>query len=105
MYANIGENHFEILLVNKGKLTLYNTFEYSTKEDFIYYLLFTAEQLNLNPETLNLVLLGQVEKDDAFYKIAYKYIRNVSLGNRMDAYNFTQNPKTNHSDFTLTHSF
>ena len=58
---------------------MYNTFDYTTKEDFIYYLLFTAEQLGLNPEEFPLVLLGNVTKEDELFKIAYTYIRNVSI--------------------------
>jgi len=42
MYLNIEETHFEIIVVENNKLKFYNRFEYNTKEDFIYYLLFTA---------------------------------------------------------------
>ena len=105
VYAHINSNHFEIIVVNKGNLQLYNTFEYTTSEDFIYYLLFTAEQLKLNPETFNLVFIGNVDKEDSIYTTAYKYIRNVSFGNRFDTYNYIITPKTNYSDFTLIKNF
>ena len=105
VYAHIDSNHFEIVIVNKGVLQLYNTFEYTNSEDFIYYLLFTAEQLKLNPETFNLVLIGDVDKESSIYSTAYKYIRHVSFGNRFDNYNFEVTPKTNYSDFTLIKNF
>ena len=79
MYLNIEKNHFEIVVVENNLLKFYNRFEYITKEDFIYYLLFTAEQLQLNPEEFPLVLMGTIDQEDEFYKIAYKYIRDVSL--------------------------
>jgi hypothetical protein len=60
MYINISENHFEIIIIKGNNLILYNTFKYQTKEDFIYYVLFTAEQLELNPEKLPLVLVGNI---------------------------------------------
>ena len=60
-------------------LGIYNSFDFSTKEDFIYYLLFTTEQLNLNPENFKVQLLGLISEDSEFFEIAYKYIRNVSL--------------------------
>ena len=44
MYVNICEDNFEIVVVENGKLKLYNSFDYKTKEDFIYYILFTASQ-------------------------------------------------------------
>jgi hypothetical protein len=41
---------FEIIVIQNQQLLLFNSFEYLTPEDFIYYVLFTAEQLNINPE-------------------------------------------------------
>ena len=105
LYVNVSDSHFEIVVIKKGALLIYNTFEYSSKEDFIYYILFTSEQLQLNPESLNLVLLGDVNKESDLYKIAFKYIRNVNFGDRKDSYNYLELPKTNYSDFTLIKSF
>ncbi len=105
VYLNVNKNHFEIVIIEKGQLLLYNTFEYTTKEDFIYYVLFTAEQLKLNPETLNLVLIGDINKEDDLYQIAYKYIRNVGFGSRNDTYKYNEKPKYDYSDFTLIKSF
>ncbi|MEO7976507.1 DUF3822 family protein [Flavobacterium sp.] len=79
MIVNFNYGHFEIIVVQNQKLLLFNSFEYKTPEDFIYYLLFTAEQLSLNPESFQLELLGTIDKSDAFYAIVYKYIRNISF--------------------------
>jgi hypothetical protein len=105
VYANISSDHFEIIIVQKGKLLIYNTFEYNTKEDFIYYLLFTTEQLQLNPETFQLVFLGDIDNNNQLYTLAYNYVRNISFGNRYDSYNYLDKPKTNYSDFTLIKTF
>lgn len=104
LYINISKTHFEIVAVEDGKLILYNTFEYNSAEDFIYYILFTAEQLALNPETINTILLGEITEGDPLYNITYKYIRHVSFGNRTDAYNFTNKLANNHSNYTLLKS-
>lgn len=79
MFVNVNDGHFEILVVEGKKLILFNSFEYQTKEDFIYYILFTAEQLKLNPEEFPLSLLGDVKENDDIFTIVYKYIRHVSL--------------------------
>jgi hypothetical protein len=104
-YVNVNQNRFEIVITNHGKLQFYNSFEYTTKEDFIYYILFTAEQVNCNPETLNLVLIGDITKDSELYNIVYKYIRNVSFCNQKNNYLFSEEQKTKHSNFILTNSF
>ena len=105
VYVNISKYHFETVIIDNAKLILYNTFEYATPEDFIYYILFATEQLNLNPETFHLVFIGNVTKNDVLYAIAYKYIRNVSFGNRNESFKYLQVPKSNHSNFTLIKSF
>lgn len=79
VYAHIQESHFEIVVVKNSKLQLFNSFSYQTPEDFIYYLLFTYEQLQLNPDEHQLITMGFISKDDALYKIAYKYIRNIEI--------------------------
>jgi hypothetical protein len=75
MTVHFSEGHFEIIIQNQ-KLLFFNSFDYQTPEDFIYYVLFTAEQLSLNPENFPLELIGNIDSESHF-KIAYKYIRNV----------------------------
>jgi len=79
VYVHFSKNKFEIVIVQNQKLLLFNSFEFVTKEDFIYYLLFTTEQLNLNPEHFKVQLLGLISVDSELFEIAYKYVRNVSL--------------------------
>jgi hypothetical protein len=79
LYIHIQSTDFQIIAVRNQKLLLFNTFDYKTEEDFIYYLLFVTEQLNLNPETIQVKLFGTISKESNLYQIAYKYIRNVSL--------------------------
>lgn len=103
MFVHVSETHFEIVVLQNQKLHLFNSFEYKTPEDFIYYILFTAEQLHLNPENFKLEFLGNITDNDDFYQIAYKYIRNISLMDVSDFKNdFTE--KENREHFILLHS-
>jgi hypothetical protein len=79
LHVHCQQSNFQIIAVKNQKLLLFNTFDYKTPEDFIYHLLFTIEQLQLNPETVLLNIFGLVSKESNLYKIAYTYIRNVNL--------------------------
>lgn len=107
VYINVNKNHFEMVVIDKSKLLLYNTFEYTTKEDFIYYILFTAEQLQLNPELFELNFIGDIDSKDDLYIMTYKYVQFVFFGKRHDHYKYSLNaqPKNNHSHFTILKSF
>ena len=79
MYVNVNHKHFEITVTENNLLKLYNSFEYETPEDFIYYILFTAEQLNMNPEQFKCIVMGTIKEDDDLFKLAYNYIRHISI--------------------------
>lgn len=77
VYLNCYTRGYDLLVIKKGKLLLANSFSCNTKEDFIYYLLFTLEQLELDPMELELILLGKITADSDYYEMAYRYIKNV----------------------------
>lgn len=79
VFVHVQKEHFEIIAAQNGKLMLFNSFEYATEQDFIYYILFVFEQLQLNPENTKLNLLGQINENDKLFKQAYTFIRNVNL--------------------------
>jgi len=105
--VNVHADSFEVLAINAGKLIFYNTFKFQTPEDFIYYILFVLEQLKLNPETVNVELLGEIEKSVDTYKHIFKYVRNVKFGGRPDSFDYSFKiaalPKHNH--FSLFSQF
>ncbi|WP_245977221.1 DUF3822 family protein [Ichthyenterobacterium magnum] len=107
IYINADAYSIEIVVLKNSKIQLYNTFEYGTKEDFIYYILFVIEQLKLNPEEINAVLSGQIAKDDELYNIVYKYIRHVAFVNPEYTYNYNESmqPDFTHNYFILLNSF
>ena len=79
IYLNDYNNYYELIIVQNNKLLLANTFHYETKEDFIYYLLFTLEQLQLDPSEIDLWLLGTIMKQSENYDILYTYIKNIDF--------------------------
>ncbi|WP_299116502.1 DUF3822 family protein [uncultured Winogradskyella sp.] len=79
VYINIEGNTMQVVVNSSNAFDFYNYFEFTSPEDFIYYILFTFEQLQLNPEKTHVKLSGTVDEDDDLFKIAYKYIRHVSL--------------------------
>ena len=77
MYVNVGKTTLDIVVIDNKKLLLSNTFSYNSKEDFIYYILFVAEQLNLDTLEFPLYFTGNITLDTAIFKLTYKYIKNI----------------------------
>ncbi len=79
MFVQLYKNQMDVLVTKGKKIQLFNSFYHTTPEDFIYYLLFIAEQLSLNPEEFQLQLSGNIKEKDPYFEIAYTYIRNVTI--------------------------
>lgn len=79
VYVHVAKHDFQVIVIQQQNLILYNSFDLNTAEDFGYFILFTFEQLNLNRETDQLVLLGNIDQQSNLYKLMYKYVRNVTF--------------------------
>ena len=100
VFVNVAEKTFDVIVIENKKLILYNNFNYNTKEDFIYYILFVMEQLNLDKEKTPLFFSGKITKSSELFKIAYTYIRNILF---LESNNgiFTNLKADKHSNFIL----
>ena len=78
-FVHFMNDNFQIIIIENSKLIFYNSFNFTTEIDVLYYILFVAEQHQLNPEDFSLVLLGIIKEESKEYEIIYKYIRNVSF--------------------------
>ncbi len=79
VFVNIRDKHEDIIIFNGGTLLFFNSFEYHTKEDLLYYILFVADQLHLNPEKFKLVLSGRISEPSETHSFLFKYIRHISF--------------------------
>lgn len=107
LFINIRNNCFDIVYFKENKLNYYNTFDFLTKEDFIYFLLITIDQLGLNPENVNIVISGNISKTDDVYRMINQYIKNHSFIKRNDNYNYSYllDEIKEHQYYTLFNAF
>ena len=106
VYVNLRSNIFDIIIIEDTKLKLFNSFRFRTKEDFAYFLLFVFEQLKLNPEDIELILIGAIDKSSKLYEIIFKYIRNIGFieANDLFRYSYVFDNIPSHSYYNLINS-
>jgi len=87
-YLYLNQKKVNITFLNRNKLVFNNSFDYITKEDLLYFVLFSFEQLKLSTENIEVTLFGAIEKDDEYFNLLYDYIRNLKLGKRPHQFSF-----------------
>ena len=100
VYVNVSKNTFDLIVLEGEKLILLNSFSYTSTEDFIYYILFTAEQLKMNTEDFKLYFTGEIDTKSEVYKITYTYIKNIFFLESKNAI-FKDLELANHSNHIL----
>ncbi|TVZ57245.1 uncharacterized protein DUF3822 [Lutibacter sp. Hel_I_33_5] len=100
MYVNVHPKNLDIVVIENNKLILANCFSFETKEDFIYYILFVAEQLKLDTDTIQLILLGDIDTESEIYNSTYDYIRKVDFIENTNSI-FDTIPHSNHNNYIL----
>ena len=80
-YVNINKSYLNIIIFDGKKLDYINTFEYETKEDILYFILFVMEQNKMvNDETkINLIVKKEFLEEN--YSYLSKFIKNIDIKN------------------------
>jgi len=79
LFINVSNSSIDVVYINEGDLQMFNTFLYYTKEDFLYYILFAMERLQLNPNEQKVTFIGNIDKGSELYELAYTYIRYIDF--------------------------
>jgi len=83
------EQYFLTITVKQGKKLIFcNSFTFNTSEDFVYFILFVFDQLELNPEKCPVVVFGEITHDSESFSKLYKYIRHLSFGSKPEFIRF-----------------
>ncbi len=78
-FAHVTPEELDLIVLKQKKLVFFNTFSYHTPEDFLYYLLFTLEQLQLDTGETKLRVFGSIEEGDPLFDLCQEYVQHLSL--------------------------
>lgn len=98
---HVQDTTLDLIIQKDGALLLCNTYQYKTPEDFIYFILFSFEQLRINPDAIPVTLLGAITKEDPRYEMLYTYIRTVSFSETGGKYGKSFEGEAAHQHFLL----
>lgn len=87
-FVNVKNNSYELIIINNSDIVFHNYFNFNTKEDFLYFILFTFDQLNIDNESIPLYFMGFIEEKSPVVEICSRYVRNIRFFNRNNDYDY-----------------
>lgn len=79
VYIHVVANMLHVVVFEKGNLLYFNSFTFSTADDFLYYVLLVYQQLQLDTKNIPLYCSGALVKESKIYTLLYQYIKKISL--------------------------
>jgi hypothetical protein len=89
IFIDIENRYMNMLVLRGGRILLYNRYYYQSPQDFVYFLLFAIDELQINNDTLQVILYGEISKDSGIFNLMQKYIQNVEFGKRSKEVSFS----------------
>jgi hypothetical protein len=89
LYIYIDRFKLHILSAQNGKLIYYNQFAIKQFSDYVKYIMLVMKSLNMDQRTSQVVLWGYIGKNSPHYNELYKYINNVTFGDRASTLQFS----------------
>lgn len=79
LFIDIHDQYFDLLLTRSNDILLFNSFDYGSVTDLIYYSLNCLQQCQVSKENLQTTISGNLVKDPNLPETFSKYIPNISI--------------------------
>ena len=77
LYVNVRKHLLQAVLMDGPNLLVYNTFEYSSSRDFVYYILLLYDQFELATDEIPVHLSGYIVENSEIFQLLYRYVKDV----------------------------
>ncbi len=92
IHINRVHQALEIACFSKGQFVFYNIFDTNAEEDFLFYVVYTLNQLNFNQHEVHCYIYGDTLPHSNYHHTLQKYIRHLHFLNEDEkAQHFTFN--------------
>jgi hypothetical protein len=78
--CQIRRNLMDLVVFKAGKLNFCNTFQFTNKEEMVYYILFVLDQLGMNPADQDAAFFGDVDKGEELPEYCREYLGEITIG-------------------------
>ncbi|MFN0015619.1 MAG: DUF3822 family protein [Saprospiraceae bacterium] len=79
VFLNLRHQTAQMIVLERQNLLFYNTFQFATASDLLYYVLLVYDQFRLKPAEMPLLLAGTILPDSELYRTLYRFVRELQF--------------------------
>ncbi len=89
-FLNVRDNVVDIIAMEGRKLLLCNSYHYTAPEDMVFFTLNAIKNANLDIQTSQFYLMGDIHLEDARYKMLNEFINHLIFSKRPELNNYVK---------------
>jgi hypothetical protein len=89
LFLNLRNQEIDLVYYDQGKLHLFNSFQYGSKEEVLYYTLYFLEQAAVLPQQAQLNLCGMIGEETEVYQLLANYFGQITLAGRLPVFSYS----------------
>ena len=89
LFLNARDRFIDLISFEGGRLVYFNSYSCLSKEDMLYYTLYTLEQLKLRTDTVPLFISGMLDAGSDSHLLLEQYIRTVSFSDSLSSFDYS----------------
>lgn len=79
VYINVNSVFFDVLVIKGKQLYMYNTFQFHSPDDLVYYVVSVFKQLHLEPEKMLILYSGFISTESKELQLIRKFLGEVYI--------------------------
>jgi len=76
---SMNSSYFDLVIKKRGQLHFFNRFAFSTKEDFVYFLIMALQNLEIKNTEVEITLLGEINPQSSITEMLNRYFSEVGF--------------------------
>jgi hypothetical protein len=89
LFLNVRDRFIDLVSFEGASLVYFNSYSCQSKEDILYYTLYTIDQLKLHPDTVQLFISGRLDSGSESYRLLEQYLRTVSFSDSLSSFDYS----------------
>lgn len=79
LVISMNSGYFDLVIKKRGQLHFFNRFAFSTKEDFVYFLIMALQNLEIKNTDVEILLLGEINPQSSITEMLNRYFSEVGF--------------------------
>jgi hypothetical protein len=89
VFIHVRDQYIDLVAYDGNRPAFFNSFPCQSREDILYFTIYSIEQLKLRPDSVQLYISGMLDAGSDTYRLLEQYFLSVAFTGRLSTYHYS----------------